>query len=184
LEGSWGECEALAPKFQYFVSEVVFLRLFSLLSEALEEIACKLVAGASYVNGTAPEVLHKTNSVQSAKSAMLTVGRRRSRRWLNFTNAREIELCVRHVIDSNDSFLRMCFAHDPIIDEMRIVRNYIAHRNSGTFQNYGRIIRRTYGANSKIQPGPFLVSKSRESRSKLESYLISSRIVLHDLVTG
>lgn len=184
LSDSWAKCTTLAPFYQYFISEMIMMRLFSVLNEAIEEIACKLVTNAVYKNGHRPTLLFTASNIMGAKSAMLSHGRKKARRYLNWTNANQIFHSARYVIDPSDIFFSKCMAHDPLIDEMRLVRNYIAHRNTSTLSGYRTVIRAVYGANSKISPGRFLVSDKRLSTPKLIQYLGSTKIVVSDLVAG
>ena len=184
LSNYWATCFVLDPPHQYFISEMILLRLFSLLNEALEEIASKLVAGASYKNGSFPALLFRANNVIGAKSAMLTHGRPRPRRWLNWTYILEVPNNVRYVIDQGDSFVVKCNSHSAIIEEMRKVRNFAAHRNTSTRLGYKQVIRNVYGANSKISPGRFLVSNRMVTTSKLVEYMGSTKIIVSDLVSG
>lgn len=184
LEKYRADSRSLEPKFQYFIAELIMLRLFSVLESAIAEIAYKLVAGAIYLNGSQPNRLFSANSVAGARTAMLTYGRSTPRQNLSWSKSRYIRESTANVLASSESYLLYAVAHGGTLDEMRKVRNYIAHRNSSTRKGYKQVVRIAYGANSKVNVGPFLVSEQRASIAKLDAYLSSTKIIIGDMVRG
>ncbi len=71
-----------------------------------------------------------------------------------------------------------------MIDEMRIVRNHIAHRASSTYQDYKTVIFRIFGASLRIQPGAFLTSTKRLPRPKIIDYISISKIIVNEITCG
>ena len=71
--------QSLVPIHQHLIAELIMLRLFSIAESAIEDIACKLVAGASYSNGTHPARLCSARSMDGARTAMRTHGRPKRR---------------------------------------------------------------------------------------------------------
>ena len=174
----------LEAKYQYFVAEVIMLRLFSILEQSIAEIAYKIVAGASYLNGNSPILLTSARNVAGAKTLLLTYGRRKPVQNLKFTKSKFIRDSVRYVINASDAFVVKSQWHGARIDEMRKVRNHLAHRNTSTRKEYNKVVRSIYGANLRIQTGPFLVSTKRRVPANIDRYIGEVRIIMHDLMNG
>lgn len=174
----------LESKYQYLVGEVLMLRLFSILEQMFCEVAYKLACGALYRNNTPPLLLRRCKSIQDAHTSMTTFSRTQPLLYLRWTKASYINDNVRYIIDSNDPFLRNIRNHGSLINEMRIVRNHIAHRSASTKQAYDRLIRATYGGNLKLPIGGFLMSTRRTNPSKISTYLTSTIVVLNDITQG
>ena len=89
---------------------------------------------------------------------------------------------VKNIINPNDNFYNVVNRHGTLIDEMRRIRNRIAHNNSSARGKYRAIVRRYYGAYlNNITPGTLLLSP-RKSPPLLAQYIIKSRILIKDLV--
>jgi hypothetical protein len=71
--------------------------------------------------------------------------------------------------------------HGNSIDEMRKVRNFIAHRSTSSRSEYRDVIRLTYGANINISSGVFLISDRRSSIPNIDRYITTTKIVLNDM---
>lgn len=174
----------LEAKHQYFVAEVVMLRLFSILEGTLSEFSFKLGCGATYTNGSRPRLVSGPyKSMQAVQSAMKSVGRTKAIE-LKWTKANFVENSVKHVLDTNDSFMRNVNAHGMLINEMRIIRNHIAHRNHSTSSQYRQLLNQKFGANPKLTVGAYLVSTRRNPRNMINSYLLSTPILLRTFIQG
>lgn len=184
LENYIVNCAGLDVKYQYMISEVVMLRLFSIVETSIAEIALKLACGARYKNGNSPIILLRCNSMQNAHLNMLTFNRSVVPRYLKWTKASFIRDSIKFVLDITDSFYSNIQIHGNIINEMRVVRNHIAHRSHSTKAEYISLVRRKYGGNPNITLGAFLISKARNPISNIDLYLRSSKIVLHDITKG
>lgn len=179
------DCASLESKYQYFISEVVMIRLFAILETTIGEIALKLACGAVYKNETAPLTQVVCSSINDANGKMLTHNRGRSNlRWLKWTNENDIEKSIKHVLVLTDKFFVAVQNHASLIDEMRIVRNHIAHRNSGTARQYYQVLHAIYTGNLKIAMGAFLISTTRHTLPNIKRYLISVPVILQDLSNG
>ena len=175
---------SLPPMHQYLIAEIIMMRAFSILEEAAKDIALKLCCGAQYKNGVRPNIATSSGNMAGAESLLKTFGRRRPIRYLKFTNADYLEKSVKHVIDISDPYIRNANNHSNIYDEMRMVRNYIAHRTTRARINYKEVIEDVYNMPLKLSIGPFLVSSSRTPISNLNRYLISIKVILNDLIKG
>lgn len=184
LENYVHNCRGLDPKYQYMVSEVVMLRLFSIIESTIEEFALKLACGAKYKNGNSPVLLRRCNSLSNAHINMLNFNRRRSKPYLKWTRADFIEESIKYVLDINDVFYRNILIHANIINEMRIVRNHVAHRSTDTKNEYLAVLRSKYGANINLPLGVYLMSTARNPISNIMYYIQATRIILHDISNG
>lgn len=184
LDGYRADSLSIDIKYQYFIAEVIMLRLFSVLEQTIEEVAYKLVAGGKYLNGNNPVLSVTANSVAGARTLLLNHGRSRPVQNLKWTKSQYIRQSVQHVIDVSDAYVVNAQVHGSKIDEMRKVRNHLAHRNTSTRREYNRVIRNIYGANIRLQTGPFLISTKRTAMANIERYIRESRIIIDDLIKG
>ena len=184
LETFRTDSQYLAPVHQYLIAELVMLRLFSIIESAIEDLACKLVAGAPYVNGTYPARLFSAKSVDGARSAMLTYGRKKTKNNLRWISVADIRESTSKVLQSSDPFITYARIHANILNEMRKVRNFLAHRSPQARQGYREVVRVVYGANSRVSIEAFLTSRQRHSVAKVDEYLTTARIMISDLARG
>ena len=177
--------QSLDPVHQYLIAELIVLRLFSIIESAIEDIACKLVAGAPYANGIHPARLFSARSRQGARLAMLRHGRRKSKSFLRWTSVRDIRESTSKVIKSTDPFISYAQAHGNILSEMRMVRNFLAHRRGPKArQGYKEVVRVVYGANSRVRIEAFLTSRRSRPVAKVDEYLATAKIVVSELAGG
>ncbi len=166
------------------ISEIVMLRLFSIIETSIAEIAFKLACGARYKNRNPPIILLRCSSMANAHANMLTHRRRRPYMHLKWTKSAFIRDSIEYVLDISDSFYSNVQIHGNIINEMRIVRNQIAHRSKSTKIDYINLLRSRYGGNPNLTLGAFLISKARNPISNIDLYIRVSKIVLHDITKG
>lgn len=176
--------KSLDAKYQYMISEVIMLRLFSILEATISEVAFKLACGAVYRNGNPPRILRNCSSIQDAHTAMLNYNRIRPLQYHKWTKASFIKDSIEHVLDITDSFFVNVQNHGASINEMRIVRNHIAHRSSSTRQEYNLLLSRTYGGNPRLTIGSFLTSTSRNPLANIDRYITTTRIIINDITNG
>lgn len=176
--------KSLDAKYQYMISEVVMLRLFSILESTIAEVAFKLACGALYRNGNAPLVHRPCKSMQDASSNMLTFSRRKPLMYHRWTKSSFIKDSIEHILNLSDSFYSNIQIHGNLINEMRIVRNHIAHKSNSTRQDYNQLLQQLYGGNPKLNVGTFLTSTSRHARPNIDKYIASTTIILNDITNG
>jgi len=184
LNGYRSDSRSLEAKYQFFIAEIIMLRLFSIMEDSISEMAFKIAAGAKYLNETSPTLLCKANSVAGSRTLMLNYGRTKPIQNLKWTKSKHIKDSVEHVIDINNGYILYAQIHGAVIDEMRKVRNYIAHKSQSSKNDYKCVVRQTFGANSKIVPGAFLTSNKRSNTSKIDYYIMTSKIILNDMAKG
>jgi hypothetical protein len=173
----------LEPKLQYLIAEVITLRLFAILEDGISEIAYKLAAGAIYLSGRNPRLFIQSKSLAMARDNMINYNRPRGIQ-LRWSKASYIKESVKYVIDPSEDFVNTASIHTGIINEMRVVRNFIAHRNYTSRKEFRLIINQRFGTELKISIGPFLLSTKRVSRPIIDEYLIQTKIILNDFAKG
>lgn len=176
--------KSLDAKYQYMISEVIMLRLFAILEATISEVAFKLACGASYRNGNLPIVLRPCRSVLDAHTTMLNYNRPRPLDYHRWTKASYIRKSIEHVLDLTDRFYVNVQNHGALINEMRIVRNHIAHKSNSTRNDYNRLLTSFYGGNPRLAVGAFLTSTSRNPLANIDRYITSTRIILNDITNG
>lgn len=174
----------IEPKYQYFIAEMIMLRLFSIFEHSVAEIAFKLASGARYTNGNQPILNAHAKSMAGARTLFLSHARPRTIQNLKWTTAHHISNSVQHVIPTTESFLRNARAHGAIIDEMRRVRNVLAHNSTTAKNDYLQVVRQSYGANIGISVGKFLTTARNQPTCKIERYILSTKIILAELARG
>jgi hypothetical protein len=178
------QSKSLDATYQYLISEVVMLRLFSILEDSISEIAFKLACGAIYTNGNAPIILIPCRSMLNAHNLMLSHNRTTPLRYHQWTKADLIKKSIKHVLSTSDSFYSNIQNHSALINEMRQVRNHIAHRTASTKTKYYSVLSSIYGGNPRLTTGAFLTSTSRHTLSNIDRYISSTQIILNDITKG
>lgn len=174
----------LEAKYQHFIAEMIMLRLFSIFEDSVAEIAYKLASGAVYSNGSPANLSIQAGSMTGARGLFLSHGRTRSVQNLKWTKSRFIRESVRHVINSSDPFIQSAQRNGNLIEEMRKVRNVLAHNTTSARVDFKTVVRLAYGANINITPGAFLSSTRRTSMCNLDKYLTATKIILTDMISG
>ncbi len=174
----------LEAKYQHFVAEMIMLRLFSIFEDTVAEIAFKIASGAVYLNERQPILTAQAGSIAGARGLFLSHGRTKSIQNLKWTKSRYIKESVQHVIAVTDPFINSAQRNGNIIDEMRKVRNYLAHNTTSAKEEFKSVIRLTYGANIRITSGAFLSSTKRTPICNLDRYLSSTKVLLFDMASG
>lgn len=173
----------LPSNYRRLVAEIVLLRCFYLLENTIESIASKLPCGAAYLDGSAPQLLVTARSSADAITKMRTLGRRNNLSYLKWTTVKGIKRNIKNVIDGNDNLVRVVDNNTLFIEELRKVRNRIAHNNSKARREFQQIVQRHYGARlNSITPGTLLLLSTRMRPSLIYQYLLGSRILVDQLV--
>lgn len=138
------------------MAELVMMRLFDDLQELIQGVALRLACGAAYSDGSVPNLqVPSFSSTGQAMVAFETLGRPRMKHT-KWSKTSYINDSVKHVLDSSGHFNAACNAIGSDLNEMRVVRNRIAH--SGV-PEYREIVKRYYGAyRNNVSPGVLLLS--------------------------
>jgi hypothetical protein len=171
---------SLAPQYQHLISEVILLRLFSIIENYIKDISCKIACSAQYRSGRTPVLLRNCTSTKDALKQFEIFNRSRPRnpKW---TNSRYSIDTIKKIIPASEKIRIELNNFSSFYEEMRKVRNHVAHRTSDTYRNYKIVINSTYGANLRINTGAFLVSTKRIPTAKIDYYLSASKIFVNNL---
>jgi hypothetical protein len=183
LENYRNDSKSLEPKFQHFIAEVVVIRLFSIIENCVRETALKVACQATYRNGTLPSLTLICRSTIDAENQFINYNRSRPER-LKWTKASFIHKSTKEVIPLSEEFRVQVNNYAAFLNEIRRVRNHVAHRTDSTRKEYKNVLRHVFGAYLKIQPGAFLTSTKRLSNPKIDSYIVISRIMINDITNG
>lgn len=180
LETLVDDIESVPLRFQKVVGELIMLRLFSLFEVQLEALVVKVACGSTYLDGTAPQLLLRAASRPDAVAKMRTYNRAKATD-LGWTTAAAIKRNVQHIVDSKDPLFSTLDMHDGLIDEMRRVRNHIAHSNADTRRKFRPVVESYYGAYvGAVTPSVLLLSR-RHVPPILRKYIIQCRVIVRDL---
>jgi len=172
----------LPPKYRKFIAEITLLRAFSVCEDTLLLVACKLVCGAPYCDGSKATLLSRARSADDAEDKMRNFGRGKARWNLCWTRATEIKENLRYLVDSKDHFMTVIDQNGTFVDEFRRVRNRIAHNNPNSRKAFSVVVRRYYGAHlNNISPGTLLLS-DRRSPVLIDQYLTKCRLLMKHLL--
>lgn len=167
-----------APHVQRLLAELVIMRLFDEFQEFLRGTALRLACGAPYVDGLSPTLLiAPCTSTTAAETTMLTLNRQTPWRYLQFSNSAYVRKSTKHVLGAGDPFLQVLGNNSAIFEEMRRVRNRIAHNSFNTRTNFSLVVQGYYGAKlNGISPGLLLLSPRLNPRP-IDLYLGSCRAI-------
>ena len=175
---------ALVPMFQHLVSELVLLRLSAVMESAIDELACKLVAGATYTNGNHPVRLQTAGSIAKAKLIILVSRKGNRGRYLAWARASDIGDNLWKVLGNTEPIITYAKVHATLLDEIRKVRNYVAHNSVDSRNGFQKVIRTKYGANASVSAGAFLTSTQRWRTARSDDYLAGAKVIVADLSRG
>ena len=178
------QSQGMRADHQYLIAELIMLRLFAILEAAIENLACKLGAGATYINGVSPNRIYNAQSVRGARDAMEHPSGTSERITLRWTSSRDVRKSTSGVLESNEPFLTNVGKHASILTEMRKVRNFLAHRSSNSRSGFKEVVRSVYGANSRVRVEAFLTSQRKRPVAKIDEYITSTKVMIQDLAYG
>lgn len=169
---------------QRIIYELVMVRLFSLLELQFESIILKVLCNTQYLDASYPNLIITSSNARNAISNISNHGRTRPLRNndIKWNQYQCILGNVRHLINSMDNLLSVFSIYERIINEMRLIRNHIAHNTPDTRNKYKSVVISYYGAYvNSLTPGKLLIS-NRRSPCLLKQYIITARIIVKDLI--
>lgn len=175
---------SLQPQFQGFIAEMLMLRLFNILEKAVFDISCRVACGAQYNNGVIPVPTVLASSLSDAVSLFKNYNRATPYNHIQFTNVSNTNDSIKNVIPITEPFRQNLSNYGNQFEEMRNVRNQIAHRTSSTYAKYRSVIVRRYGSALKLKTAVFLTSTTREHIPVLDQYVTIVKLMINDLSKG
>ena len=179
------KAQTLPPELYGFVAEIMMLRIFSVLEYTIRETTTRLACGVPYRDGVTPvHIIHYCSSIPNAIDNFKTYNRAKAKSQLQFTNVSQTNDSIKYIIDNSETFRVKLGRYGTQFEEMRKVRNHIAHRTSSTRQGFKDVIRQRYGANVRIKPSAFLVSTKRQPRPIIKEYLTIVKVIINDVTVS
>ena len=165
------------------VAEIAMIRLFLLIENTIASIGAKILCGANYLDGSTPRVLVAANTVPKALALMKGHNRRTPKPFLSWTKSKDIRDNLKHTLDAGDSLFACVIRHGIRLNEMRIVRNHIAHGSESTAVKFRSVIRAHYGGLKKgMTPGLLLLTPALGHPPLIERYFAYSRVMIKEMV--
>jgi ribosomal protein S20 len=172
----------LPPAYQKLVAEIIVLRLFDLLQNAIKSTVVKIICRARYIDGSDPLILEPAGSIHEALSKMESHNRKKPRKNLKWSKVKYINKNVEHVISRSDHLLIVLNMYASFVEEVRRVRNRIAHNNTNSREKYRLVVKTHYGAYvNSVTPGILLLSP-RRTPTIMEQYLRKCRILVKEMM--
>jgi hypothetical protein len=165
---------------QYLAAETILIRLTSALEFFIADACYKIASGASYLDGSHPEISILCRSKAHARHEMLNRGRSSPRNWLKWTRAKYIIDSIEHVINPTDNIAIQTSNYSSFINEVFTVRNFASHRSTTSRSNFKTVVKNVYGTPRKLQLGQFLLSPNYLPQSNLDRYLSTVRAMSTD----
>lgn len=172
----------LSSTHRRLVAEILMVRLFMLVENSIQTIAPKLLCGALYLDTSLPIRLVTPSSLKHAATLMETHGRPKAR-VLRWSKANEIRKNLELTLHLSDPVFIALAAVATVFNDMRNVRNHIAHNNAGTRSKFQSVVLRHYGARVRtVTPGLFLLSQRPGPAPVLTTYLAASKTFVKTIV--
>lgn len=175
---------SLQPQFQGFIAEILMLRLFNILEKAVTDIACRVACGAQYNNGVIPVPTVLACNLNDAVYQFKNYNRASPLAHIQFTSVRNTNDAIKEVIPVTEPFRQNLTNYGIQFEEMRNVRNQIAHGTSSTYKKYKNVIVRKYGSALRLKTSVFLTSTTRERIPVLDQYVTTVKLMVNDLSKG
>lgn len=171
----------LTPKHKRLVVETLLLRVFGSLEECLEACAWKCICSGEYGDGVQSTPVFAGSNKAHALTLVLSYNRTKAIRYPKWSNVDDIEKNIAKLLLPAEHFRARLTAHKAKFDELRFVRNHIAHGTDGTRAKYKAVLVARYGGvPAKLSPGAFLTSATF-TPTIFEQFMGFSRLMLKDL---
>lgn len=185
--------ENLEMKFQRLIAETAILRLFYSLENAVESISHKLLINTPYCDlpPTYPVLLVPPFRSMSLAEAAVINARGKRVRYVKWTMLHDVRENLSSFLQPTDHFLTERMVLDPVFEDMRRVRNHIAHGTKSTKAGFVAVVNSVYPLGYRgISPGKFLLSKrlafigapGHGRQSVIEQYLRWAKVAIKALV--
>lgn len=156
--------QGIEVEYQKLIAETLLLRLFYELDQCVEGVILKLIRGAKYLDGSAPLLLRTAfRSQDAARQHIIGANRARGHRayYLEWTTLAKVNQNLNGIVDPSDHFLVTRNIHDGTYEEMRHVRNHVAHNTPSTRARFSTVAQGLFTSTAGISPARLLLSKRR-----------------------
>jgi hypothetical protein len=164
--------QSLEFEYQKLIAETLILRLFYELDKCIECVVLKLLSGSCYLDSTTPSLLLPTfKSQEAARQYIFSLHKKM--RYLEWTTLTKIKTQLANIMDTRDHFLITRDLYDLTYEEMRFVRNHVAHNTASTKAKFTPIAHRVFMTSKGISPSKLLIS----DRNAIASYTGTERVI-------
>lgn len=175
------DIDSLPFRYRKLSAELIHLRLYLLIESATESVALQLAMGKAYCDGTHPSPKIVAASSAQAEKNFKEWGRKKPKARLLWSNVDSVVANVVPVFEDTEHFNTHFEAHKQALEELRFVRNRIAHKGGSAARNYNRLIVSNYGVElPAMTPGTYLLTSRFEPR-KLISFVRTGEVFLKTL---
>lgn len=169
-------------KFQILIGEMLVLKIAQILEQSLPKIYSGLVCGAPYLDGSLPKVVVSASTPEAALKLMEKHNRKtKSKRQLKWLSAGDINANVEFLIDKADHCFALVNRYVSQLDEIRVVRNEIAHSIPQTRKQFKKIVTTRYGSAELSSSVGKYVLTNRTGRAPIKEYAIVARTLINEL---
>jgi hypothetical protein len=138
------------------ISELAFLRIYMAWEMLLEDSFTRFMCGASSLSGSRPRCYVKPRNIDHARE--LLIGPKL--RYADWSDAQLVIERAELIFAGGKPFALPVRAALAELNDMRIIRNCIAHRSVHTRDKFNRLVQRRLGVARKLAPGVFLLTPS------------------------
>jgi hypothetical protein len=146
------------------IAELVYLRVYSSWETFLEESFIRFMCGAPCASGSRPKCYVKPRNIEHARE--LIIGPRL--RYADWTDPDVVIERAELVFSGGRPYGTPVRAAVLELNDMRAIRNCIAHRSVDARNRFGALVQRRLGVARKLGPGRFLL---RQTATPNQSYL-------------
>lgn len=143
-------------EYRKLIAETLLLRLFYELDGCVEEVILKLVRGCAYLDGSHPKLI--CAPFKSKDAARQHILKKSKSYYLEWTTIGKINKNLNGILDPADHFITTRTVYNGIYEDMRNVRNHVAHNTSSTKQRFSPVVQRIYSSTAGISAAKFLLS--------------------------
>ena len=177
LEGASHEFSSLSLSSRYMLSELMMVRLSIALDTFIEQRFCDVACGRRLPGGRVVPVSIRASSRQQAKQHFSSHGRSEEI-LLRWTSSRSIRKNIENIILPRDPLHATVMDAANTINQIRSLRNHVAHKSISTRNKYQSTISARLGAPiPRMAVGQFLL-KSIGGRLVVQIYFRERRALI------
>ena len=158
------------------IAELSFLRIFLAWENFLEKSFTRYLCGARAVSGFRPKSYAKPKNIDHALD-LLTIGATREPPYVDWTNAQTVIRRAQLVFKNGRPFVTPLQAGLRDLDDMRIIRDCVAHRSSHAQNRFNKVVQHRLGVAHICRPGGFLLRRTAGSNQTFLDFF-SQQILL------
>jgi hypothetical protein len=148
-----------AHRIPYFqceqISELSFLRVYVAWEEFLEGTFSRFLCGASSISGRRPKLYASPRNIDHARK--MIIGFERGDRFADWSQRHKVTDRAELLFRDGSPFRTPIQAAGTELDEMRAIRDRIAHRSDKARNQFNGVVHKKLGTALMLNPGRFLL---------------------------